>query len=149
MIYTVDTFTNLILQHYDRNRDNHIQLNKGPEFEAERLLKQVQPGFNADTVTISWLSHEKLFKAADRNQDGVASRNELRDLIRFFDRDQNGQLEAGELTGFQQAFPVAQGLISSERVLRPGAGPDMGYNWYAVPRAIGRGSAGVKLPHSN
>ncbi|HEY9841211.1 MAG TPA: hypothetical protein V6D23_12195 [Candidatus Obscuribacterales bacterium] len=149
MILTTDMMTNLVLQYYDGNRDGRINLNKGSQYEAERLARKVQPGYDADTVSISWVSHARLFEAADRNQDHLASREEIHAVIRFFDKNLNGQLENAEMAAFQKAYAESHGLIRSDRVPRSNTIPDQGYSFYGVPRALGQGSAGIKLPSSN
>lgn len=149
MIMTVDTLTNMVFQYYDSNRDGRIQLQRGAQYEGERLARRVQPGIDSDTVTLSWVSHERLFTAADRNKDGLAARDEIRDVIRFFDRNLDGQLENDEVGAFQRSFSETNGIIRQEKIARQPAVPEAGYSFYQLSYALARASVGVQVPSRN
>ncbi len=150
MIMTVDTLTNMVFQYYDHNRDGRIQNQRGAHYEGERLARKVQPGLDSDTVTLSWVSHERLFNAADRNKDGVATHGEIRDVIRFFDQNLDGQLDHGEIAAYQRSYTEANGVISQEKIARQQPIHEGGYSFYQLSYALTRSVAvGVKLPALN
>lgn len=151
MILTPDLLTQQIFYAYDRNQDGAIQLRKGNEYEAERLQRQVQAGYQADTLSLSWVSHERLFQAADHNRDGLTTKDELRNTLRLFDTNLDNQIDSQELAYFQKSYPVAQGLISSEQVARQSSLPNQGYSFYAMTRTLAAISVGfgAQLPSRN
>lgn len=150
MIMTVDTLTNMVFQYYDNNRDGRIQVQRGANYEGERLARKVQPGLDSDTVTLSWVSHERLFSAADRNKDGIATHGEIRDVIRFFDQNLDGQLANEEVAGFQRNYSESHGVISQEKIVRQQPIHEGGYSFYQLSYALSRSAAiGVQLPSNN
>lgn len=148
MLMTVDTLTNLVLQYYDSNRDGAVNLNKGTAFEGERLSRRVQPTYDSDIVTLSWVSHSRLFADADRNKDNLASRDEIRDVIRLFDTNMDAQLDDAELANYQRMYTEDHGVIRQERVQRSNAAPS-GFAFYSVPRALAGYTTGIQLPSHN
>lgn len=150
MIMTVDTLTNLVMQYYDCNRDGRVNLRKGTGYEAERLTRKVQSAYDTDVVSLCWVSHARLFGAADRNQDGQATREEIRDVIRLFDKNLDGQLENPEVAAYQHAYTESVGLIRQDRVPRSNPAPDQGYSFYGkLPTTLASNTIGIHWPSAN
>ena len=149
MIMTVDTLTNLVMQYYDCNRDGCINLNKGGGYEAERLSRRVQPAMDNDVVTLSWVSHSRLFDDADRNKDHLATRDEIRGVISLFDKNMDNQLDNQEIAAYQRLYTEAHGVIRQDRVPRSNTGVQVANSFYSVPRALAGFSTGIQLPSQN
>lgn len=149
MIMTVDTLTNLVMQYYDSNRDGCVNLNKGSSYEAERLSRRVQSAYDSDLVTLSWVSHSRLFTDADRNKDSLVTRDEIRDVIRLFDKNMDSQLDDQEIAAYQRMYTEDHGVIRQDRVLRSTPAMQVANSFYSVPRALAGMTAGMKLPSNN
>jgi len=123
----ISSITNRLFQQYDTNGDNHISLKPGRGFEATRLQRDFQSGFDYDTITLTRHSHEKLFRAADKNNDGLVTRQELSDAIKFFDSNNDGKLtnsgpfwnRKGELRNFEKAYPERSEILDQRIIPKP------------------------------
>lgn len=94
-----------IFERYDRNNDGKIDLH-GPDHastyaelnEKTAVLRNV---YTRDRFsnTKKWKSQDalvnlgSLFAAADKNGDGLATRQEIEDLVRGYDHNKNGRLD--------------------------------------------------------
>ncbi|MBF2052731.1 MAG: EF-hand domain-containing protein [Candidatus Sericytochromatia bacterium] len=123
----ISSIVNQVFNRYDVNGDNHINLKPGGGFEGTRLEREFQSGFDYDTITLTRYSHEKLFRAADANNDGLVSRTELADAVKLFDTNGDGQLKnsgpfwnrKGELRNFERGFPERAEILDQRIIPRP------------------------------
>lgn len=131
----ISSIVNDIFRSYDRNGDNCIAIRPGVGFEGSHTERDFQTGYDRDTITVTRYSHDRLFAAADKNNDGMVCREELAAAIKFFDSNKDGKLEnhgpfwnrKGELRDFDKAYPERAELLSQQIIPHPHPIPTPNY----------------------
>ncbi|PKL77425.1 MAG: hypothetical protein CVV27_05465 [Candidatus Melainabacteria bacterium HGW-Melainabacteria-1] len=124
---SISSLTNQIIRSYDRNGDGHIAIKAGQKFEGSHVVRDFRSEFDRDVITVTRYSHDKLFKAADKNGDGLVSRAELSNAIKLFDSNGDGKLtnsgpfwnRKGELKNFDKAYPERAELLEHHIIPKP------------------------------
>ncbi|MFN8575654.1 MAG: hypothetical protein U0354_02235 [Candidatus Sericytochromatia bacterium] len=93
---SVNSIANEIMSQYDRNKNGQIDY-RGNRSEATR--SESASSYDGENLNFSSsrMSREKLFYAADSNNDGKVTREELVNTIKQYDKNNDGQLTQ---TGF-------------------------------------------------
>lgn len=89
-----------IMSKYDHNNNGVIDLQKTSNSKVGRFFEQIETRrtdtdvYGTDNVNVSTMSYsqEKLFRAADKNNDMRVTREELIDTIKTFDKNNDGEL---------------------------------------------------------
>lgn len=123
----ISSIVNDIFRSYDRNGDNCIAIRPGQGFEGTYTQRDFQPGYDQDTITVTRYSYDSLFKAADKDNDGLVCRQELADAIKLFDKNNDGKLEnhgpfwnrKGEYRDFEKAHPERAELLDHQVIYHP------------------------------
>lgn len=131
----ISSIVNNIFRDYDRNGDGAISTRRGLGFEGSHNERQMVPGHNYDEILVLRYTHDKLFKAADKNDDGFVSRRELTDAIKFFDTNNDGELKnsgpfwnrKGEYKNFEKAYPERSEVIERHLIPKPVQPPHIPY----------------------
>ena len=123
----ISSLVNDIFRSYDRNGDSCIAVRPGHGYEGSHTEREHQTSFDQDTITVTRYSHDKLFRAADKDGNGQVCRQELADAIKFFDSNKDGRLEnqgpfwnrKGELRNFEKAYPERAELLEHHVIPHP------------------------------
>ena len=89
----ISSIANQYFRSYDRNGDGHISTKAGQGFEGSHVERQYFSSHDRDEIIVTRYSNDKLFKAADKDNNGLVSRAELADAIKLFDKNNDGKLE--------------------------------------------------------
>jgi len=149
----ISSIVNNIFNQYDRNGDQSISLRKGQAYEGSHIAHEVRPGFDYDEVLTLRYSHDKLFQAADKDGNGLVSRSELANAIKFFDTNNDDQLKnsgpfwnrKGELRNFDKAYPEQTKVLDSYLRPNPNKPPYNGHP--GQPYYPGQPYPGQPFPH--
>lgn len=119
---SVDKLVNNIMHDYDRNRNNSIELdNKRDEsyFDDDKITNEG----NQTVRTVTRYSNDALFLSADKNKDNKVTKEELKETISQYDKDNDGKLSvrsfwdtitgkpAGELDKLNKDLPETSRVI--------------------------------------
>lgn len=123
----ISSIVNQVFRSYDRNNDGHISIKPGQGFEGSHVERQQFSSFDRDEITVTRYSHDKLFQAADKNNDGLVSKAELAAAVKFFDTNNDGKLEnsgpfwnrKGELKNFDKAYPERAQILEHYVIPHP------------------------------
>lgn len=124
---SISSITNQIFNSYDRNGDGCISLKPGGKYEGSHTEREYQSSFDRDIITVTRYSHDKLFKAADKNNDGMVCKQEMADVIKLFDKNKDGKLtnsgpfwnRKGELRDFDKAYPEKAQILEQHIIPKP------------------------------
>lgn len=132
---SINRLSKNIINFYDRNRDGQISL-RGRRAEDIRYIRERTTHFDEDVITLTRYAHTKLFEAADKNNDGSVTREELKAILSGFDKNNDGKLEnhgpfwkrRGEKRDFNKAFPEEWRIIERHVIPRPRPFPGHPHN---------------------
>ncbi len=160
----ISSVVDRIFQSYDRNGDNHISVRPGQGFEGSHVQTDRQSSFDRDIITVTRYSHDSLFKAADKDGNGLVSRAELANAIKFFDANNDGKLtnsgpfwnRKGEMRNFEKAYPERAQILEQHFIPHPPKPPVVLPPTYPhqpgfpphnphFPRAVASHSVGVNI----
>lgn len=124
---SISALSNQIFRQYDRNGDQAISIRQGQGFEGSHVVRDYQSGYDRDTITVTRYSHDALFKAADADNNGLVTRDELNSVIKLFDTNHDGKLtnsgpfwnRKGELRNFDKAYPERAQILEHHVIPRP------------------------------
>lgn len=159
----ISSIVNQYFRSYDRNGDANISTKAGQGFEGSHVERQYLSSYDRDEIIVTRYSNDKLFKAADKDNNGLVSRAELADAIKLFDTNNDGKLEnsgpfwnrKGELRNFDKAYPERAQILEHHIIPKPQPPvphfPNQPYPGYPhspnhpYPRAYASASVGVSV----
>ena len=90
---SVDKLVNNIMSDYDHNRNNSIDLNPKKDESFHDESETTYEG-NQTVRTVTRYSNDQLFLSADKNKDNKVTKEELKETISQYDKDNDGKLSA-------------------------------------------------------
>jgi len=125
---SIGGLVNNIVRDYDRNRNGQLELDKKEDYFDEKTSRYEGDRYITE---VHRYTYDSLFKVADTNGDRVITKDELAEVVKKFDKDNDGKLTArsfwdwvtgkpkGEYDVFSEDLPEMKRLIRRDVFYNP------------------------------